>query len=92
MTYHRVTLFAIPEFKSLEVHKKIFFALILLSINPKNNPNTNPDPNYKEKNSKKTTLTQKYKIDVAGIRTPNCGMEDIYLDHYDTAQQSPNRV
>ena len=33
-----------------------------------------------------------YKIDVAGIRTPNCGMEDIYLDNYDTAQQSPNRV
>ena len=67
-------------------------ALILLSIHPKNNPNTNPDLNYKEKNSKKKTLTQKYKIDVAGIRTPNCGMEDIYLDHYDTAQQSINRV
>ena len=63
-----------------------------MSINPKNNPNTNPDLNYKEKNSKKKTLTQKYKIDVAGIRTPNCGMEDIHLDHYDTAQQSTNRV
>ena len=80
MTYHGVTVFAIPEFKSLEVLKKIFFALILLSINPKKTPNTNPDPNYKEKNSKKK-LTQKYKIDIAGIRTPNCGMEDIYLDH-----------
>ena len=31
--------------------------------------------------AKKKTLTQKYKIDIAGIRTPNCGMEDIYLDH-----------
>ena len=37
-------------------------------------------------------MTQKYKIDVAGTQTPNCGMEDIYLDHYDTAQQSTNRV
>ena len=53
IAYHGVTLFAIPEFKSLEVLKKFFFALILLSINPKNNPNTNSDPNYKEKNSKK---------------------------------------
>ena len=42
--------------------------------------------------AKKQTLTQKYKIDIAGIRTPNCGMEDIYLDHYDTAQQSTSRV
>ena len=91
MTYHGVTVFAIPEFKSLEVLKKISFALILLSINPKNNPNTNPDLNYKEKNSKKKTLTQKYKIDVAGIRTPNCGMEDIYLDHYDTARTTINK-
>ena len=46
----------------------------------------------KKKTQKKTTLTQKYKIDVAGIRTPNCGMEDIHLYHYDAAQQSKNRV
>ena len=52
LTYHDVTVFAMPEFKSLEVlAKKI--ALILLSINPKTNPNPNPDPNYKEKNLEK---------------------------------------
>ena len=47
LTYHDVMVFAMPEFKSLEVLDKKIFALILLSINPKTNPN--PDPNYKEK-------------------------------------------
>ena len=49
LTYHDVTVFAIPEFKSLEVLEKNIFALILLSINPKTNPNPNPDPNIKKK-------------------------------------------
>ena len=55
LTYHDVTVFAIPEFKSLEVLEKNIFALILLSINPNPNPNPNPDPdpNYKEKNLEK---------------------------------------
>ena len=53
LTYHDVTVFAIPEFKSLEVFEKNIFALILLSINPKTNTNPNPDPNYKEKNLEK---------------------------------------
>ena len=79
MTYHGVTLFAIPEFKSLEVLKKIFFALILLSINPKNNPKTNPDLNYKEKNSKKKTLTQKYKIDVTGFEPQTAAWKTFTL-------------
>ena len=69
LTYHDVTVFAIPEFKSLEVLEKKIFALILLSINP--------DPNYKEKNLEKKTLTQKYKIVIDGIRTPNYGVEGL---------------
>ena len=83
LTYHDVTVFAIPEFKSLEVLEKNIFALILLSINPKTNPNHNPDPNpnCKEKNLEKKTLTQKYKIVTAGIQTPNYGEEDLYLNH-----------
>ena len=56
LTYHDVTVFAIPEFKSLEVLEKNIFALILLSINPKTNPNPNPDPNYKEKNLENKNL------------------------------------
>ena len=53
LTYHDVTVFAIPEFKSLEVLEKKIFALILLSINPKTNPNPNPDPNCKKTFRKK---------------------------------------
>ena len=60
--------------------KKIFL-LISLSINPKTNPNPNPDPNYKEKNLEKKTLAQKYKIFIAGIRTLNYSVEDLYLNH-----------
>ena len=53
ITYHDVTVFAIPEFKRLEVCEKNIFALILLSINPKTNPNPNPDPNGKKRLRKK---------------------------------------
>ena len=45
LTYHDVTVFVIPEFKSLEVLKNLFFMVILLYINP----NTSPKLNYKEK-------------------------------------------
>ena len=81
LTYHDVTVFAIPEFQSLEVLEKNIFALILLSINPKTSPNPNPDPNYKEKNLEKKTLTQKCKIVIAGIRTSNYGVKGLYLNH-----------
>ena len=69
--------------------EKNIFALILLSINPKTNPNPNPnpDPNYKEKNLEKKTFTQKYKIVIAGIRTPNYGVKELHLNHQDTAQE-----
>ena len=90
LTYHDVTVFAIPEFKSLEVLEKNIFALILLSINPKTNPN--PDPNYKEKNLEKKTFTQKYKIVIAGIRAPKYSVEELYLNHQDTAQERRNCV
>ena len=72
--------------------EKKYFALILLSINPKTNPNPNPDPSYKEKNLEKKSLTQKYKIVIAMIRTPNYGVEDLYLNHLDTAQERRNCV
>ena len=39
LTYHDVTVFAIPEFKSLEVLKKLFFMIISLYINPKTSHN-----------------------------------------------------
>ena len=81
LTHHDVTVFAIPEFKSLEVLEKNIFAIILLSINPKTNPNPNPDPNYKEKNLEKKTLTQKYKIVTVGNRALNYNVEDLYLNH-----------
>ena len=70
LTYHDVTVFATPEFKSLEVLEKKIFALILLSINRKTNPN--PDLTIKKKTSKKV---------IARIRTPNNGVEDLYLNH-----------
>ena len=57
LTYHDVTVFAIPEFKSLEVLEKKIFTLILLSINPKTSPS--PDPNYKEKNLEKKNFESK---------------------------------
>ena len=79
LTYHDVMVFAIPEFKSLEVLEKKIFALILLSINPKIKPHPNPDPNYKEKNLEKKTLTQKYKTVIAGIRTQTAAWKSCIL-------------
>ena len=90
LTYHDVTVFAIPEFKRLEVREKKNFSINIIVNQPKTNPN--PDPNCKKKDLEKKTLTQKYKIVIAGIRTPNCGVEDMYLNHYDTAQERRNCV
>ena len=56
LTYHDVTVFAIRDFKTLEVLKKLFFMIILLYVNPNISHNQILILTIKKKLRKKTFI------------------------------------